>query len=124
MALWWAVPPSCGTVIESYGEITTFLGNIFVFANIFLYIPVTYLSIKQLDFSLLVKKPHRINLPKRKRRDWLKDFEKETNPAEHDLDAASEASSEPDYNYEFAQMEVIMKTLNSNGETLISFPVI
>uniref|UniRef100_H0UTR9 Kinesin family member 13A n=1 Tax=Cavia porcellus TaxID=10141 RepID=H0UTR9_CAVPO len=56
----------------------------------------------------------RINLPKRKRRDWLKDFEKETNPAEHDLDAASEASSEPDYNYEFAQMEVIMKTLNSN----------
>ncbi|KAI6054567.1 KIF13A [Marmota monax] len=56
----------------------------------------------------------RINLPKRKRRDWLKDFEKETSPAEHDLDAASEASSEPDYNYEFAQMEVIMKTLNSN----------
>uniref|UniRef100_A0A8D2D687 Kinesin family member 13A n=1 Tax=Sciurus vulgaris TaxID=55149 RepID=A0A8D2D687_SCIVU len=56
----------------------------------------------------------RINLPKRKRRDWLKDLEKETSPAEHDLDAASEASSEPDYNYEFAQMEVIMKTLNSN----------
>uniref|UniRef100_K7FS20 NAD-dependent protein deacylase sirtuin-5, mitochondrial n=1 Tax=Pelodiscus sinensis TaxID=13735 RepID=K7FS20_PELSI len=56
----------------------------------------------------------RINLPKRKRRDWLKDFEKETMLAEHDLDVASEASSEPDYNYEFAQMEVIMKTLNSN----------
>nr|XP_048316598.1 kinesin-like protein KIF13A isoform X4 [Myodes glareolus] len=56
----------------------------------------------------------RINLPKRKRRDWLKDFEKDAGPAEHDLDAASEASSEPDYNYEFAQMEVIMKTLNSN----------
>ncbi|EDL41031.1 kinesin family member 13A, isoform CRA_b, partial [Mus musculus] len=56
----------------------------------------------------------RINLPKRKRRDWLKDFERETSSAEHDLDAASEASSEPDYNYEFAQMEVIMKTLNSN----------
>ncbi|KAL1784795.1 kinesin KIF13A isoform X6 [Sigmodon hispidus] len=56
----------------------------------------------------------RINLPKRKRRDWLKDFEKEAGPAEHDLDASSEASSEPDYNYEFAQMEVIMKTLNSN----------
>ncbi|XP_021071736.1 kinesin-like protein KIF13A isoform X7 [Mus pahari] len=56
----------------------------------------------------------RINLPKRKRRDWLKDFERETSTAEHDLDAASEASSEPDYNYEFAQMEVIMKTLNSN----------
>ncbi|XP_036111262.1 kinesin-like protein KIF13A isoform X1 [Molossus molossus] len=62
----------------------------------------------------------RINLPKRKRRDWLKDLEKETGPPEHDLDAASEASSEPDYNYEFAQMEVIMKTLNSNG----GFPII
>ncbi|XP_043823417.1 kinesin-like protein KIF13A isoform X2 [Dromiciops gliroides] len=62
----------------------------------------------------------RINLPKRKRRDWLKDFEKETGPPEHDLDAASEASSEPDYNYEFAQMEVIMKTLNSNGGFLIN----
>ncbi|XP_023567822.1 kinesin-like protein KIF13A [Octodon degus] len=61
----------------------------------------------------------RINLPKRKRRDWLKDFEKEASP-EHDLDAASEASSEPDYNYEFAQMEVIMKTLNSNG----GFPMV
>lgn len=48
----------------------------------------------------------------------MKDFEKETGPPEHDLDAASEASSEPDYNYEFAQMEVIMKTLNSNGKTL------
>ncbi|XP_017663992.1 PREDICTED: kinesin-like protein KIF13A isoform X2 [Lepidothrix coronata] len=58
----------------------------------------------------------RINLPKRKRRDWLKDLEKETSLGEHDLDAASEASSEPDYNYEFAQMEVIMKTLNSNGD--------
>ncbi|KAF7245178.1 Kinesin-like protein KIF13A [Varanus komodoensis] len=55
-----------------------------------------------------------INLPKRKRRDWLKDSEKEMLSAEHDLDATSEASSEPDYNYEFAQMEVIMKTLNSN----------
>ncbi|XP_063132601.1 kinesin-like protein KIF13A isoform X5 [Rattus norvegicus] len=62
----------------------------------------------------------RINLPKRKRRDWLKDFEKETSATEHDLDAASEASSEPDYNYEFAQMEVIMKTLNSNG----GFPIV
>uniref|UniRef100_A0A8C3KFB1 Kinesin family member 13A n=1 Tax=Calidris pygmaea TaxID=425635 RepID=A0A8C3KFB1_9CHAR len=58
----------------------------------------------------------RINLPKRKRRDWLKDLEKETSLGERDLDAASEASSEPDYNYEFAQMEVIMKTLNSNGK--------
>ncbi|XP_058523681.1 kinesin-like protein KIF13A isoform X2 [Ochotona princeps] len=56
----------------------------------------------------------RINLPKRKRRDWLKDLEREASPPEHELDTASEASSEPDYSYEFAQMEVIMKTLNSN----------
>uniref|UniRef100_A0A8B9TR49 Kinesin family member 13A n=1 Tax=Anas platyrhynchos TaxID=8839 RepID=A0A8B9TR49_ANAPL len=61
----------------------------------------------------------RINLPKRKRRDWLKDFEKEALLGEHDLDAASEASSEPDYNYEFAQMEVIMKTLNSNVQNVV-----
>ncbi|EMP40397.1 Kinesin-like protein KIF13A [Chelonia mydas] len=66
------------------------------------------------EVSLTPKENARINLPKRKRRDWLKDFEKETVLAEHDLDATSEASSEPDYNYEFAQMEVIMKTLNSN----------
>lgn len=46
----------------------------------------------------------------------MRDFEKDAGPAEHDLDATSEASSEPDYNYEFAQMEVIMKTLNSNGK--------
>ncbi|KAE8598010.1 hypothetical protein XENTR_v10016675 [Xenopus tropicalis] len=56
----------------------------------------------------------RLNLPKRKRKDWLKEFEKEAGCSETDLDAASEASSEPDYNYEFAQMEVIMKALNSN----------
>lgn len=62
----------------------------------------------------------RINLPKRKRRDCFKDSEKEKeHEAEHDLDAASEASSEPDYNYEFAQMEVIMKMLNSNGEKMM-----
>ncbi|KAM4028198.1 kinesin-like protein KIF13A isoform 2-T2 [Anomaloglossus baeobatrachus] len=56
----------------------------------------------------------RLNLPKRKRKDWLKEFEKETSCTEIDLDATSEASSEQDYNYEFAQMEVIMKALNSN----------
>ncbi|XP_075069218.1 kinesin-like protein KIF13A isoform X3 [Mixophyes fleayi] len=56
----------------------------------------------------------RLNLPKRKRKDWLKEFDKEATCTEIDLDAASEASSEPDYNYEFAQMEVIMKALNSN----------
>uniref|UniRef100_A0A8C5N4C2 Kinesin family member 13A n=1 Tax=Leptobrachium leishanense TaxID=445787 RepID=A0A8C5N4C2_9ANUR len=56
----------------------------------------------------------RLNLPKRKRKDWLKEFEKEASCTELDLDATSEASSETDYNYEFAQMEVIMKALNSN----------
>ncbi|XP_063307758.1 kinesin-like protein KIF13A [Pelobates fuscus] len=56
----------------------------------------------------------RLNLPKRKRKDWLKEFEKETSCTELDLDARSETSSETDYNYEFAQMEVIMKALNSN----------
>ncbi|XP_077348378.1 kinesin-like protein KIF13A isoform X8 [Lithobates pipiens] len=56
----------------------------------------------------------RLNLPNRKRKDWLKEFDKEASNTETDLDATSEASSEPDYNYEFAQMEVIMKALNSN----------
>ncbi|XP_068093045.1 kinesin-like protein KIF13A isoform X2 [Hyperolius riggenbachi] len=56
----------------------------------------------------------RLNLPKRKRKDWLKEFEKEASSVDIDVDATSEASSEPDYNYEFAQMEVIMKALNSN----------
>ncbi|KAM4705738.1 LOW QUALITY PROTEIN: kinesin-like protein KIF13A [Rhinophrynus dorsalis] len=56
----------------------------------------------------------RLNLPKRKRKDWLKEFEREASCVEVDLDATSEASSEPDYNYEFAQMEVIMKALKSN----------
>uniref|UniRef100_A0A8C4SQC1 Kinesin family member 13A n=1 Tax=Erpetoichthys calabaricus TaxID=27687 RepID=A0A8C4SQC1_ERPCA len=59
----------------------------------------------------------RINLPKRKRRDRLKECEKEfakDNFSDHDVETASEASSEQDYNYEFAQMEVMMKTLSSN----------
>ncbi|XP_041648714.1 kinesin-like protein KIF13A isoform X3 [Cheilinus undulatus] len=59
----------------------------------------------------------RINLPKRKRRDRLKELER-ASPRESFIDAdvetASEASSEQDYSYEFAQMEVIMKTLGNN----------
>ncbi|XP_051576127.1 kinesin-like protein KIF13A isoform X2 [Myxocyprinus asiaticus] len=59
----------------------------------------------------------RINLPKRKRRDRLKEMERDS-PRESfmevDLETASEASSEQDYSYEFAQMEVMMKTLGSN----------
>ncbi|XP_036929158.1 kinesin-like protein KIF13A isoform X6 [Acanthopagrus latus] len=59
----------------------------------------------------------RINLPKRKRRDRLKELER-ASPRESfieaDVETASEASSEQDYSYEFAQMEVIMKTLGNN----------
>lgn len=61
---------------------------------------------------------HRVNLPKRKRRDRLKELER-VSPRESfvetDVETASEASSEQDYSYEFAQMEVIMKTLGNNG---------
>lgn len=63
----------------------------------------------------------RANLPKRKRRDRLKDLERESPRSSFvdvDVETASEASSEQDYNYEFAQMEVMMKTLGSNGVCL------
>ncbi|KAM9807089.1 kinesin-like protein KIF13A isoform 5-T5 [Syngnathus typhle] len=59
----------------------------------------------------------RINLPKRKRRDRLKELERASprdSFVEVDVETASEASSEQDYSYEFAQMEVIMKTLGNN----------
>uniref|UniRef100_A0A3Q4HF13 Kinesin family member 13A n=1 Tax=Neolamprologus brichardi TaxID=32507 RepID=A0A3Q4HF13_NEOBR len=59
----------------------------------------------------------RINLPKRKRRDRLKELERASpreSFVEADIETASEASSEQDYTYEFAQMEVIMKTLGNN----------
>ncbi|XP_066572114.1 kinesin-like protein KIF13A isoform X2 [Amia ocellicauda] len=59
----------------------------------------------------------RINLPKRKRRDCLKERERDSTKecfSDHDVETGSEASSEQDYNYEFAQMEVMMKTLNNN----------
>uniref|UniRef100_A0A8C4GSG9 Kinesin family member 13A n=1 Tax=Dicentrarchus labrax TaxID=13489 RepID=A0A8C4GSG9_DICLA len=60
----------------------------------------------------------RINLPKRKRRDRLKELDRASpreSFVEADVETASEASSEQDYSYEFAQMEVIMKTLGNNG---------
>uniref|UniRef100_A0A8C5B6Z2 Kinesin family member 13A n=1 Tax=Gadus morhua TaxID=8049 RepID=A0A8C5B6Z2_GADMO len=59
----------------------------------------------------------RINLPSRKRRERLKELERASpreSYVEADLETASEASSEQDYSYEFAQMEVIMKTLGNN----------
>ncbi|XP_075883883.1 kinesin-like protein KIF13A isoform X3 [Nelusetta ayraudi] len=59
----------------------------------------------------------RINLPRRKRRDRLKELETASpreSFVEADVETASEASSEQDYSYEFAQMEVIMKTLGNN----------
>ncbi|XP_047216718.1 kinesin-like protein KIF13A isoform X2 [Girardinichthys multiradiatus] len=59
----------------------------------------------------------RVNLPNRKRRDRLKELERGSpreSFVEADVETASEASSEQDYSYEFAQMEVIMKTLGNN----------
>uniref|UniRef100_A0A8D0CDG6 Kinesin family member 13A n=1 Tax=Scleropages formosus TaxID=113540 RepID=A0A8D0CDG6_SCLFO len=57
----------------------------------------------------------RVNLPKRKRRDRLKELESARDSlGEQDMETASEASSEQDYSYEFAQMEVMMKTLGNN----------
>ncbi|KAL4629764.1 kinesin-like protein KIF13A isoform X4 [Arapaima gigas] len=57
----------------------------------------------------------RVNLPKRKRRDRLKEMESARESlGEQDIETASEASSEQDYSYEFAQTEVMMKTLGNN----------
>uniref|UniRef100_A0A674CIL7 Kinesin family member 13A n=1 Tax=Salmo trutta TaxID=8032 RepID=A0A674CIL7_SALTR len=61
----------------------------------------------------------RINLPGRKRRERVKELERErASPRESfvevDVETASEASSEQDYSYEFAQTEVMMKTLGNN----------
>uniref|UniRef100_A0AAZ3RJP4 Kinesin family member 13A n=1 Tax=Oncorhynchus tshawytscha TaxID=74940 RepID=A0AAZ3RJP4_ONCTS len=50
----------------------------------------------------------RINLPGRKHPDV-------SSYVEVDVETASEASSEQDYSYEFAQTEVMMKTLGNNG---------
>uniref|UniRef100_A0A674CG60 Kinesin family member 13A n=1 Tax=Salmo trutta TaxID=8032 RepID=A0A674CG60_SALTR len=60
-----------------------------------------------------------INLPGRKRRERVKELERErASPRESfvevDVETASEASSEQDYSYEFAQTEVMMKTLGNN----------
>uniref|UniRef100_A0A673NBH0 Kinesin-like protein KIF13A n=1 Tax=Sinocyclocheilus rhinocerous TaxID=307959 RepID=A0A673NBH0_9TELE len=60
----------------------------------------------------------RINLPKLKRRERLKEPERDSprqSLSEADAETASQASSEQDYSYEFAQMEVMMKALGSNG---------
>lgn len=121
MVRWYVLSLSYGMEIEYYGETTTFLGNSLYLFTSFLtfglfFSALFFINLLETEFLFL----HRINLPKRKRRDWLKDFEKEALLGEHDLDAASEASSEPDYNYEFAQMEVIMKTLNSNGKRTVT----
>uniref|UniRef100_A0A671LLD8 Kinesin motor domain-containing protein n=1 Tax=Sinocyclocheilus anshuiensis TaxID=1608454 RepID=A0A671LLD8_9TELE len=59
----------------------------------------------------------RINLPKRKRHGRLKEPERDSprqSLSEADAETASQASSEQDYSYEFAQMEVMMKALGSN----------
>lgn len=70
------------------------------------------------DWKLL----RRINLPARKRRDRLKELDRASpreSFVEADVETASEASSEQDYSYEFAQMEVMMKTLGNNGMIII-----
>lgn len=69
----------------------------------------------------------RINLPNRKRRDRLKELERASpreSYVEADVETASEASSEQDYSYEFAQMEVIMKTLGNNGMIRIIYMIL
>ena len=68
----------------------------------------------------------RINLPKRRSRG--DDEEGEGNmknstsneQLDGDGDSASEVSSEVSFSYEFAQTEVMMKALGSNGETRYS----
>lgn len=68
---------------------------------------------------------HRINLPKRRVRGGVEDEEgdgsamKNSNsgePLDGDGDTGSEVSSEVSFSYEFAQTEVMMKALSSNGE--------
>nr|XP_023646271.1 kinesin-like protein KIF13A isoform X3 [Paramormyrops kingsleyae] len=59
----------------------------------------------------------RVSLPKRKRRDRLKEADRGSprdSLVEQDVETASEASSEQDYSYEFAQTEVMMKALGNN----------
>lgn len=67
----------------------------------------------------------RINLPKRRPRPVAEEEEgegdimKNSNSSEQldaDGDTASEVSSEVSFSYEFAQTEVMMKALGSNGE--------
>lgn len=68
--------------------------------------------------------PSRINLPKRRPRPAADEEEgeggnmKNSNSSEQldvDGDTASEVSSEVSFSYEFAQTEVMMKALGSNG---------
>lgn len=67
---------------------------------------------------------HRINLPKHMFRAGGEDKEGcaalktclSTDRLEVDLDASSDISSELSFSYEFAQAEVMMKGMGSNGE--------
>lgn len=117
----WLIPwCTCGTETVSYGATTIFSGQVQVLSwfgpkyvnsvNTWSY-PVKSVWLEALLCC-------RINLPKRKRRDRLKELERASpreSFVEADVETASEASSEQDYSYEFAQMEVIMKTLGNNG---------
>lgn len=66
----------------------------------------------------------RLNLPKKRKKTDREDEEQDTSvkndtgseQLDVDGDSSSEVSSEINFNYEYAQMEVTMKALSSNGE--------
>lgn len=70
--------------------------------------------------------PPRLNLPKRKKKVDREDEEQDTSmkndtsseQLDVDGDSSSEVSSEINFNYEYAQMEVTMKALANNGEQI------
>lgn len=78
-----------------------------------------YLSLKKLYFL-----PPRLNLPKKKKKASGEDEEQDpsmkndasSEQLDVDGDSSSEVSSEINFSYEYAQMEVTMKALGRNGE--------
>lgn len=72
--------------------------------------------------------PPRLNLPKKKKKPEREDEEQDVSPKNDnsseqldvDGDSSSEVSSEINFNFEYAQMEVTMKALGSNGKQVFS----
>lgn len=112
-----------------FGETITFSGqcyyprlkNVTVRLTVFVHDSALWLSsfMKTLYICVLF----RINLPKRRLRGEEEEGEggsmKNSNSSEQldgEGDTASEVSSEVSFSYEFAQTEVMMKALGSNGE--------